>query len=122
METARRSFFSSFVVMIAGVGSLIAQSSPRPPMNGLPQFPDAAGGGRPGDFPPSLPPPDPKLELKENQKNIRRDADHLLELAQALKQEADNTEQANVLSLSLVRKAEEIERLAKQIKGLARAA
>jgi hypothetical protein len=122
METARRSFVLRFVVMLAGIRSLMAQSSPRPPLTGLPQFPDASGSGRPGDFPSTLPPPDPKLELQENQKNLRRDADHLLELAQALKQEADKTEQANVLSLSLIHKAEEIERLAKQIKGLARAA
>jgi len=45
-----------------------------------------------------------------------------LQLAQELKGEADKTEQTSVLSLSLVHKAEEVEKLAKQIKGLARAA
>jgi hypothetical protein len=77
-----------------------------------------------------LPEPDdettsPKRDLKEqraeNQKNLRRDADHLLQLAQELKDETDKTEHTNVLSLPLVRKAEQIEKLARQIKGLARA-
>ena len=67
----------------------------------------------------------PKQDLKdqraENQKNLRRDADHLLQLAQELKDETDKTEHTNVLSLPLVRKAEQIEKLARQIKGLARA-
>lgn len=121
MESARRSFLSSLVVTFVRVRSLLAESRQRQSLPGLPQTPDASSSGRPGDYSPVFPPPDPKLQLKENQKKIRSDADHLLELAQGLKQEADKTEQIDVLSLSLIRKAEEIEKLAKQIKGLARA-
>jgi hypothetical protein len=46
----------------------------------------------------------------------------LLQLAQELKDEADKTEQTDVLSLSLIHRAEEIEKLARQINGLARSA
>jgi sugar-specific transcriptional regulator TrmB len=70
---------------------------------------------------PGIPPRDPKEQLKENQKNLRHDADQLLELAQQLKAEADKTEQTEVLSMPLVRKAEEVEKLARKVKDLARA-
>jgi hypothetical protein len=46
----------------------------------------------------------------------------LVQLARELKDEADKTEQTDVLSLSLVHKAEEVEKLARQIKDLIRAA
>jgi DNA-binding MltR family transcriptional regulator len=75
---------------------------------------------QPGDGP-TLPVPDPRAQLKENQKNLRQDADHLLQLAKELKDEAEKTEQTDVLSLSLVKKAEEVEKLARHIKDLARA-
>jgi hypothetical protein len=120
METGRRSFFSSLLVTWIGImGQFTGQtrqgSIPRPP-----QIPDASGSaGSPEDLP--VPRLDPQEQLKENQKNLRREADHLLHLAQELKDEADKIEQTNVLSLSLLHKAEEVEKLAKHIKGLARA-
>lgn len=88
----------------------------------MPQIPDASTpSGQPSDV--VLPPrADPKVQLKEDQKTLRRDVDHLLQLAKDLKEEADKTQETDVLSLSLVRKAEEIEKLARQIKDLARAA
>jgi hypothetical protein len=119
METARRSFFSSIVVtLIAAAGQFQGQTR-QGPIPRAPQIPDASGSV-PGEEVP-MPRRDPKEQLRENQKNLRRDADRLLQLAQELKEQADNTEQTNVLSLSLVHKAEEVEKLAKQIKGLARA-
>jgi hypothetical protein len=70
-----------------------------------------------------LPPAaDTEAQLKESQKTLRRDADHLLQLAQELKDQAYETEQTKVLSLSLIHKSEEVEKLAKQIKDLVRAA
>jgi hypothetical protein len=107
LETARRSFLSSVAFVFLGARCLLAQSSQRRPAGGMP---------------PPFPELNPKWQLKENQKKLRHDANQLLELAKALKEDADETEEVNVLSLSLVRKAEEIEKLAKQIKGLARAA
>jgi peptidoglycan hydrolase CwlO-like protein len=64
--------------------------------------------------------PDPHALLKENQKNIKRDVDRLAELAEELKQEVDKTDSADVLSILLLKKAEEIEKLAKAIRNRAR--
>jgi hypothetical protein len=115
METGRRLFLSSIAAAFAGVKAQFPVQTRQGPLPRPPQIPDAG--------PPDVPVPhrDPQEQLRENQKNLRRDADRLLQLAQELKEEADKTEQTNVLSLSLVHKAEEVEKLAKQIKGLARA-
>lgn len=118
METGRRLFFSSIVVALVGVKGQFTGQTRQGPIPRAPQIPDASGSDGPPDM--SVPRRDPKEQLKENQKNLRRDADRLLQLAQELKDEADKTEQTDVLSLSLVHKAEEVEKLARQIKGLAR--
>jgi hypothetical protein len=119
METGRRSFLSSIAVTLVGVKGQFTAQAWQGPIPQVPQIPDASGSVAPPDMP--VPRRDPQGELRENQKILRRDADHLLQLAQELKVEADKTEQTNVLSLSLVHKAEEVEKLAKHIKGLARA-
>src|SRR5260221_7469759 len=97
METGRRSFFPTLVVTLVGVRALfagqqgrVAGQRGRLPIPRLPQTPDASGSAAPPDMP--VPRRDPKEQLKENQKNLRRDADHLLQLAQELKDEADKTE------------------------------
>jgi len=58
--------------------------------------------------------------LEQNEKNIKKDIEKLYELATQLKNEAEKTDSANVLSVPLIKKAEEIEKLAKQIKERAR--
>lgn len=63
---------------------------------------------------------DPRRILKANQKDIKENVDRLVRLAEELKKEVDKTDSAEMLSLSLVRKAEEIEKLARHIKNLAR--
>jgi len=124
MQTGRRSFLSMIVVTLAGARALFAGQRGQqqvPQMPSTPQIPDASGSGS-LDAEAISRKRALKEQLKENQKNLRRDADHLLQLAQELKDEADKTEQTDVLSLSLIHRAEEIEKLARQIKGLARAA
>ena len=105
--------------MLAGARALLAGGQrPGPP----PQFPSVpdASGTRPDDVP--LPPrADPKVALKEDQKTLRRDVDRLLQLAKDLKEQTDKTQETDILSLSMVKKAEEIEKLAHQIKDLIRA-
>jgi hypothetical protein len=122
METGRRLFLSTIVVTLVGVKGLFAGRQRQGPVHRVPQIPDASVPDGPLGEEPPVPRRDPQELLKENQKNLRRNADRLLQLAQELKEEADKTEQTSVLSLSLVHKAEEVEKLAKQIKGLARAA
>jgi len=59
------------------------------------------------------------MEKKANlqrQQDIRKDTEKLLELATELKQEVDKSN-ADTLSLGVVKKAEEIEKLAKSVKN-----
>ncbi len=65
-------------------------------------------------------PTDPKQTLKANQSNLHRDVNQLLQLAQDLKKEVDKTDSTEVLSISMLRKAEEIQKLARHIASLAR--
>jgi hypothetical protein len=117
MRTGRRCFLSGVAAALAGARALVAggpsQHHDNPPH--IPQIPDASSSGGADDVP--LPPrSDPKEQLKENQKALRRDVDRLLRLAKDLKDESDKTPETDVLSLSLVKKAEDIEKLAHQIK------
>jgi hypothetical protein len=117
MPMGRRSVVLSLVLTPVGLRALLAgqfEQIPNPQRNpGI--------TGRPVPRGEESAPPDPKEILKENQKNLRRDVDQLVQLAQDLKTEADKTNQTNVLSLTLIHKAEEIEKLARQIKSLAHA-
>jgi hypothetical protein len=120
MENERRWFLSSIVAVLAGVEPLFAALQQGNRLPRFPQIPDASQPYGSPNVPPALR-PDPKALLKENQKKLRHDVEHLVELAGELKKEADETDQTDVLSLTFIRKAEEIEKLAKQIKSLARA-
>jgi hypothetical protein len=116
MKTGRRFFLSGVAATVAGAGALLAstQGQRHELPSQLPPIPGANPGG-PDDTP--LPPrSDPKTLLKEDQKTLRRDVDRLLQLAKDLKEETDKTPETDVLSLSLVKKAEDIEKLARQIK------
>jgi hypothetical protein len=61
-----------------------------------------------------------KAVLEQHQKDIKKDIEKLYELATQLKTEVEKTDATSVLSLAMVKKAEEIERLAKQIKDHAK--
>jgi hypothetical protein len=57
--------------------------------------------------------------LKANFEKMKRDASELADLAKALQQELNKSNE-NILSLNIVDKADKIEKLAKRIKGTAR--
>jgi hypothetical protein len=111
MEAGRRNLLRltvpALALLFSGAGRLAGQASPQSP------FPQT----REPEPPPKL---DPRPLLKMNQKDIKRDVQRLFELAEELKKEVDKTNSAEVLSVSLVRKTEEIEKLAKHIRSLAR--
>lgn len=69
---------------------------------------------------PNPPPGAKKAVLEQHQKDIRKDVERLYALASELKTEVDKTDATVVLSLAMVKKAEEIEKLAKQIKDHAK--
>jgi len=61
-----------------------------------------------------------KAMLEQHQKDIKKDIEKLYDLATQLKTEVEKTDATSVLSLGMVKKAEEIEKLAKQIKDHAK--
>jgi hypothetical protein len=86
----------------------------------------------PGQNPPSPVPPfgadDPerpetplktpsKARLEANDKDIKKKVEKLFQLASELKEQVEKTDSSQVLSLALLKKAEEIEKLAKEIKN-----
>jgi hypothetical protein len=78
---------------------------------------------RPGENDPNANLPEKastKAVLEENQKDIKKNVEKLFDLASQLKEQVEKTDSTATLSLALVRKAEEIERLARQIKERAK--
>ncbi len=62
----------------------------------------------------------PKLILEANQKEIKKNVEKLYDLAAELKAEVEKTDSVQVLSLAMLRKTEEIEKLAKDIRSRAK--
>jgi len=76
---------------------------------------------RPGEDDANLPEKaSTKAVLEENQKDIKKNVEKLFDLASQLKEQVDKTDSTTTLSLALVKKAEEIEKLAHQIKERAK--
>jgi len=121
MFDTRRKFLtllaSAGTLAIARADSLAAQTQPprHPP---LPQPPDAT---QDGDDQPALPGKSrTKMLLDANEKDIKKNIEKLYQLASDLKEEVEKTDTSKVLSLTLVKKAEEIEKLAHDIKTRAK--
>jgi hypothetical protein len=77
----------------------------------------------PGDSQPHFPPtrkPDPRAILKENEQEIKKDVARLTEAVAELQKSLDEADTKEVLSLDVVHKTDEIEKLAKQIRSLVR--
>jgi hypothetical protein len=75
-------------------------------------------GQRPGEPPRTDPEIEKKMEkqrMKDRYKDLKRDSEKLLELATELKQQVDKSGE-NTLSMDVVKKCEEIERLAKSVR------
>ena len=117
----------ALVVGASGCSAFEALAQTTPPRGQSPPPPPGPAGNPRTNFPPfpeTPRPPEPKLDpraaLKKNQETIKRDVKRLAELARQLESEMEKTDAAEVLSLQVVRTAEEIEKLAKNIKNLAR--
>jgi peptidoglycan hydrolase CwlO-like protein len=117
MYESRRSLLRG----MAGVVAILSIAASG--MRGQDPFPKAPTPLHPGeDEPPSSPnaKSPTKVRLEENQKDIKKDIEKLFDLASQLKQQVEKTDATAVLSLAMVKKAEEIERLARQIKERAK--
>ena len=65
---------------------------------------------------PNMPSPE-KRALEENEKDIKKKVEQLYKLATELKAEVDKTDSSKVLSLTMLKKTEEIEKLARDIRN-----
>ncbi len=120
MTESRRSLLmaiGSSLGVLAAAPLLSGLQLPRPSREARP-YPNGRNPGSPGSEEPST--PERKAVERENQKQIRDDVAKLYEIAAELKSEVEKTDANATLSLSLVKKAQEIEKLAKQIKNLAK--
>ncbi len=107
MPDTRRKFLMTMVMAAPSV-TLLAQL-PRPSKPASGQQPESTET-------PNLTAPT-KAMLEANAKELKKKAEKLYQLASELKDEVEKTDSAQVLSLGLVKKAEEIEKLAREIKS-----
>ena len=119
MENQRRFFLKMLIpgAVFTSAAILGAQDQTKPPHYPTQSFPQDAPPQSP--LPPAPKPPS-KVQLKANQTEIKKDVDQLFSLAQDLKEEAGKTDTVVVLSVAFVQKTEELEKLAKKIRDLAR--
>jgi hypothetical protein len=125
MDPARRLFLIAFVpgVVLAGASSLgaasaLAHAAQDPAQNPSQPRQNPNSSGRPVLPPPAVPPT--SAQLRQNQRDIRKDVDQLFSLAQELKSLAAKSDASEELSVGLIQKTDEIEKLAKKIRDLAR--
>ena len=121
MPDSRRRLFMALAGALGVLATdplLFGLQLPRPAREPRP-YPD----GRDHGIPPSLDEPgvpNRRVIERQNQKQIREDVAKLYEMASELKGEVERTDATSTLSVSLVKKAQQIEKLAKQIKDLAK--
>jgi hypothetical protein len=90
------------------------QPQPRPSPNAPnPNFPPGLDGQQAKG-------PDQKAIDRANQQELRSDVSKLYEMVSELKEQVEKTDSTSTLSISVVKKAQQIEKLAKQIKDLAK--
>ena len=83
------------------------------PSDGSARFVRRANASKPAKTPRTRKPP--HMTLEEWQVALRRDTEKLLNLATELKQNVDKTS-PSILSMDVIKKAQEIEKLAKSVK------
>jgi hypothetical protein len=115
MDHQKRDFFSAIVAAAVTVpAAIFARDLAARQMGRRPGQPDPLSD--PMNQPPAL---DPKKIQEHNQKTIVQDIQRLYKLAGELKDEVEKTDSTITLSLPMIQKAKEVEKLAKQIASLA---
>ena len=113
MCSSRRIFIAASLSFAASAVALWAQKGPPPPQ-----------------FPPPFPPPEPpesergrkrdRAILKANREAIAKDVTRMSELVEALQKQLKESDTTDILSIDVIRKSEEIEKLARQVRDLVR--
>ena len=114
MDSLRRRVILAGTAGVAAILLRAVKAAPQDP--GLPP-PRRRNNSEPED--PNSPGPPAaakKAVLEQHQKDIKKDIEKLFDLAQDLKAEVEKTDATAVLSLTMLKKTEEIEKLAKQIR------
>ena len=114
MESRRRLLLTLFAsgVPLGFLPRTLAEQAPVPPS---PRRPD-----KNEDSNTEAPKHDNNVILEANQKDIKKDVERLYQLASELKAEVEKTDSVKVLSLAMLKKTEEIEKLAKEIRSRAK--
>jgi hypothetical protein len=122
MDPKKRNFITQLFswALAAPLALLAVRAFAQNPSPKLPKGDTPVYDGRNDPFDNNPSKVDPKQILKQNQSQIHDDVEKLFVLASGLKDEVEKTDSVSVLSLAMVTKAEQIEKLAKQIKNLAR--
>jgi len=114
MRNSRRKFMIALSALGVPLGILagtLAAQAPAPVPKRHPSLTDDD---------PDAPKVDTKTILEANQKDIKKNVERLFQLASELKTEVEKTDSVQVLSLALLKKTEEIEKLAKDIRSRAK--
>ena len=123
MEETRRGFLMVMAAVascsITSDGSAFAQVRggkpfPTPPQSAETQNPAEAADAK------SDPQSRKRAALQRNEKEFRADVDRLFQLAGELKQEVDKTMTTEVFSVQMYKRTEDIETVAKVLKGKAK--
>jgi hypothetical protein len=119
MFHSRRGFLGAGVTFVAasafGAAAQLNQQQTVPTLP-VPRTPDDSTAR----FPPPPRKPDPRAILKQNEQEIKKDTARLTEVVAELQKALDDSDTKEVLSLDVVHKTDEIEKLAKQIRSLVR--
>jgi len=116
MRNSRRKFMIALWALGVPLGILAgsaAAQAPTPVQKRHPSLTDK-------DDDPDAPKVGSKTILEANQKDIKKSVERLFQLAGELKNEVEKTDSAQVLSLALLKKTEEIEKLARDIRSRAK--
>src|SRR5215471_2832238 len=120
MTESRRSWLTALLsaLWICAANPLFSRAQMPRPSREPRAYPNGRNPGvSPSDDPST---PEGKAAALESQKQIRANVAKLYEMAADLKSEVEKTDANATLSVSLIKKAQEIEKLAKQIKNLAK--
>jgi hypothetical protein len=109
------------VILVSTASSVTPQGHPTP----TPIVPRPSPNAPNPNYPPGLQgpeqtPPDPKKMNRQNQAEIKADVEKLYELIGELKEEVERSDANSTLSVGVVKKAHQIEKLAKQVKDRAK--
>jgi hypothetical protein len=115
ISTALRLITLFVCIVSASVGPAWAQNSQPPEPPQLPNLPQSAQPAPPTEMEEEMQRAQIKKANEMRQAQIKRDTDKLLELSTELKAYVDKTNQ-NILSVDVIKKADEIEKLAHSVK------